>query len=119
MRRAIMGFALGLFLACDLSEALEHEPCAIDKDCWHTQRCARTPSEVEYNLPGLCLAEDEPCAFGEQLGCGCDPADSALGCTPSLTVGEGYPQMQCDPEQLVCVIATEEEGETEESETEG
>jgi hypothetical protein len=110
-RATWIGFALGLLLACDLSEELEGEPCAVDEDCWHTQTCVRTPEERERGLVGMCLAADTDCAFGQQLGCTCDPEDFAASCSTldAQQRDEAYPEMTCDPDQRLCVEVVEEE----------
>jgi hypothetical protein len=105
--------ASGVLAGCDLADALEGEPCAVPKDCWRTQECARTADEVALDLPGLCMPKGTGCIFGEQLGCGCDPYDSALNCTYSAAGVEGleYPKMVCDTVQLVCLVEPAESEE--------
>lgn len=108
-----IGLALGLFAgACDLEAELEREPCEVDDDCWHTQHCARTLEEEQLGQSGMCLPEGEGCAFGAQLGCGCNPEDFEADCSAFDVVrADTYPVMTCEPERLVCVVMTEE-GET-------
>ena len=111
-RTMATGLALGLLFgaACGLEEELEHEPCAVDDDCWHTQHCARTPEEAQLGLSGMCLPKGDDCAFGAQLGCSCMPEQFEADCTTAISFSheDTYPEMTCEPELLVCVAVTEE-----------
>ena len=97
---------LGLALGCDLEDELAEQPCLDAADCWHGQECVRTPAEDTAGLPGVCLPDGADCLVGEQLGCECMP-DAALSCSLSRPTPDGYPEMGCHPEQLVCVNVTD------------
>lgn len=109
MRCVISIAILSLFAgACDRSETTKGEPCDVDKDCWHKQECARTSAERSADLPGVCEDKGTGCLVGQQLGCACDPADSSMDCSfPALSSSTiEYPEMMCEPTQLVCVPAS-------------
>jgi hypothetical protein len=110
MRRiGLVAFATLMFSACLASE-LEGQPCAVDKDCWNTQQCTRTPQEEALDLDGLCLPKKTGCQEGQQLGCACDPADFEADCsTFAAPDRDGYPEMMCDMTMLVCVAVPTEE----------
>ncbi len=110
MRRVIFFLGLSLSQACSLSEEFDGEPCDEAKDCWNDQECARTQSEKQLDLPGICVDEGTGCAPGGQLGCVCDPDDSSMNCSyPVVPIGEEYPVMTCEPTQRVCVVAPVED----------
>ncbi|MBC8070479.1 MAG: hypothetical protein IAG13_19260 [Deltaproteobacteria bacterium] len=95
----------GLF-ACSLEAELKEQPCDVDDDCWKTQQCARTDVERTLELPGVCQPRDIDCVKGEQLGCACVPGDSALSCyVQAVDLRVEYPDMVCDPTQMICVLA--------------
>lgn len=95
--------------ACDLSTQLEGEPCEVDRDCSRKQSCARTDAERDAGLPGVC-ADDGECTTGKQLGCTCIPDGYPEDCTNSaLPTAIDYPMMACEPTQLVCVVAIDDE----------
>lgn len=113
---AVVSLTVGALVgACtSLEEELLYEPCTVPADCWHTQECARTKSELQLGLPGLCLPAGSGCNRGAQLGCVCDPADPAMSCyTTSLKASATtmYPQMVCDEALAVCVVAPPPEDE--------
>ena len=111
MRRMTLIVAMLLGSACDLSDEFEGEPCDVAKDCSNKQECARTPSEEQLDLPGICAEEGTGCTPGGQLGCVCDPEDSSMDCSyPVVPIGEAYPLMTCEPIQRVCVVAPVEDG---------
>jgi hypothetical protein len=98
--------ACALLGACGLEDELKGEPCDVDDDCWHTQHCARTAVESSAALPGVCQPKDVECVKGGQLGCACIPADPSLSCfMPAVDFLVEYPDMDCDPTQMVCVLA--------------
>ena len=96
--------ALGIASACTapIDSALENEPCVDDKECSPKQACVRTEAEDLAGLPGQCLPEGSDC--DGQLGCPCDPERS--NCFSLLA---DYPEMICDPDQLMCVVEPDEE----------
>ena len=111
MRLAAIILAAGLTDSCDLSDDLEGEPCAVQRDCWHEQECARTDAERELDLPGICAEKGTGCTPGQQLGCACVPDEPDMDCSFTIVPTEmEYPDMTCDPSTRVCVPATETEG---------
>ena len=120
MRRVVsitlaLAASLGLASACSstIDSVLENEPCIEDDECGSKQACVRTTAEALADLPGQCLPENDACEA--QLGCPCDP--EGLDCFSTLA---DYPEMICDPDQLVCVVDSEEDDEEDdEEETEG
>jgi hypothetical protein len=99
-----------LAAACDASEATQDEPCAVDEDCGGKQSCLRTASERELGLPGICSTQSGDCIHGRQLGCACTPEQYEMDCiAPALPLYEGYPEMECDPQALLCVVPSESE----------
>jgi hypothetical protein len=106
-RRSYPWLLVAALAGCDLEKQLVDEPCAVAKDCWHTQECARTPEEQALDLPGICRPEGSGCLIGGQLGCGCDPAGSQCYASP-FTTDIPYPAMLCDEVQKICVLEPEE-----------
>lgn len=105
MRRLIVTTILVLSGACDLAETLDGEPCEVDRDCSRKQSCLRTDAERENDLPGVCSDDDDECVLGQQLGCACTPDTYPTDCsTPVLSSTVEYPDMTCDPTQLVCIV---------------
>lgn len=103
---------LALVGACKVGDqlevTLEAQPCAVEKDCWHTQECTQTIDEAMLGLPGMCQPEGTGCVTGQQLGCDCNPTDPAINCAyyaGAVTLPPTYPAMVCDPKILVCVVA--------------
>jgi hypothetical protein len=101
-------------VACDPSEFTDGEPCAEDADCSRKQACLRTAAEGELGLPGVCSEQAGGCIHGQQLGCACTPEQYEQDCDiPALPLYDGYPDMECDATELVCVELSDSE-ETEE-----
>jgi hypothetical protein len=92
--------------ACGFEDELAGAPCDVDDDCWKTQQCARTDAERSLALPGVCQPRDIDCVEGEQLGCACVADGSELSCySQAVDLHIEYPDMVCDPNQLICVLA--------------
>lgn len=114
MRRTCFIHAALVFAAlagCSLADELDGEPCAVAKDCWHTQECGRTSEEEQLELPGVCVSRGTGCVPGRQLGCACDPLDYDKDCLmAALPVAIDYPAMICDEVRRVCVLESDESG---------
>jgi len=110
----LFGISMLLGACIDLSDDLEDQPCTVEKDCWHTQDCARTADEELLDLPGVCAPKGTYCVLGRQIGCACTPGDSLTDCSsialqPFEVFYPIYPKMVCEPTKLVCVMAPPEE----------
>jgi hypothetical protein len=67
--------AAALAPACFDESELEGAACLSSDDCWRTQSCVRTQTEINLMAPGECRSDDA-CDTGMRLGCSCLPGAS-------------------------------------------
>jgi hypothetical protein len=60
----------GGLAACFDDTKLLGAACLSDADCWRTQSCVQTPTELARGVEGQCR-KDGQCEAGVQLGCRC------------------------------------------------
>jgi hypothetical protein len=88
MRRALLALIVSAPLLTCVDDALTlHEACMEDTECLGDQKCGRTQEETVSGLPGVCVAKNEDCLVGNQLGCVCDPMGS-----PDIAMWQCTPQ---------------------------